>query len=191
MKSLLTALALALGLAACSTPQPALDTANNGAALSAALEAELREFRRVQAVVASHRIDSIRAQRKQTARFQSDADFGDRVLVASGQDDRTALYLKLRALSDSRIKDEKDLAASNAAIDATLAKLLTPVPEGAEKLKPVEEAFAAMGQELSAADRAKIVYSFGKEVKKAIDDNAEKIRQAEAQDIGPAPMQSK
>ena len=77
---LLAAAPLLGAMAGCgSTPQAALDQANHGAALTAALDAELKALRTAQASVAQSRLNSIRRLNTSVAQYarvrHQNADF--------------------------------------------------------------------------------------------------------------------
>jgi hypothetical protein len=174
-------------LGACATPQAALNQANNGATLMAALQAELREFRQVQANVAKGRIDSVRRQNTLLATYDADAAFEERVQRAAGRDDQLRLYEALRNLADSRAKDEADLQAKLAEFDAAYAKLLSPIPDPGSNLGTAQQTLAVLGEELSFQERAKMAADFAKEIKKSIDENKKKIDAATAAAQAEAP----
>ena len=170
----------AVVLSACSTPQAALDQANNGAALTASLESELREFRRVQAEIAKARIESMRRQNTRLATYEVDAAFEGRVQEVAGKTGQSQLYAKLKELADSRVKDEKDIQAKLAKADESFAKLLSPLPESSGKLTATQQALMTLGEQLSYKERIELTASFVKTIKKSVEDNKKKINDAEA-----------
>lgn len=184
----LPAAVLALGLGACSTPQPLLDQANNGAALAMSLQVEMANFRATQAEVSAQRLDSIRRQLASLATYQVESDFDDRVRRLAGSAGSQQLYTDLRALADSRGADERLLSKQLADIDADLAKVLAPLPDTAQALGGTQKALAVLGEELSANDRLAAVSGFARTIKAAIDDNREKIEAAK-QASAAAPVQ--
>jgi hypothetical protein len=167
-------------LAACKTPQPALDEANNGAALVASVDSELAEFRRVQSVIAQGRLDSIRTQRAMLARYEADAAFDDRLLKAAGKTAAAQLYSTLKDLSDSPSKDKSDTQGKLAELDLMLAKLVTPLPETGKSIKDTQQALATLGMQLSHEEQVKMSLKFINEVRKSIDENRKKIADVEA-----------
>lgn len=163
--------ALLGGLVGCgSTPQAALDQANHGAALTAALESELRTLRAAQASVAQSRLDSIRRLNTSMARFESEADFDERVQKAANKPGHAQLYSTLQDLSDSRAKDEEALQAALAQADAAYAKLLTPAPDPSGQLQATRQALMALSEQLSAKERLTLTASFAKAVRRAVKD---------------------
>lgn len=176
-------------LVGCATPQPLLDQANNGAALTMLLQAEMNQFRAVQGDIAQQRIESVRRQLTSLATYQGNADFDERVKKAAGATATNQLYADLRMLADSRGADEKSLAQQLLQIDADLKKVLTPLPDVGNALETTQKKLAVMGEELSAEDRIKVVSSFAKEIKAGIDDNKKKIEAAKAS-TATAPVQS-
>ena len=180
MRSSYTFAFCTLMLGGCATPQEALDQANNGAALTAALQVELREFQQVQANVAKGRIESIRRQTARLATYDADAAFEERVRKAAGRDNQLKLYENLKALADSRAKDEADLQAKLAEFDAMYAKLLAPLPDPGNKLGIAQQTLGVLGVQLTFHERAKMAAGFAKTIKKVIDDNKEKVTAATA-----------
>ena len=173
----------------CSTPQPLLDQANNGATLAMSLQAEMANFRSTQANISQHRLDAIRRQLASMATYQVESDFDDRLKKLAGAASTMQLYTDLRGLADSRGADEKLLAKQLADIDADLAKVLAPLPDTAQALAATQKAMAVLGEELSPKDRIAAVSSFAKVIKASIDDNKKKIDAAK-QGTPAAPVQS-
>jgi hypothetical protein len=172
--------ALVSALAGCaSTPKPVLDEANNGAALAAALSAQIERYREEQARVLAFRIDSIRRLRQQIAIYEVDSSFDQRVLAAAGSTRNAQLYATLVELSDSRAADEKERAAQASAIDDAMKQLTAPLPSVSKELKATQDALAKLGEELSAQERVKITAGFAQSVYKTVRDNRDKIKAAE------------
>ena len=180
--------ALALGLGACSTPQPLLDQANNGATLAMSLQTELAAFRATQSDISQQRLDSIRRQLASLATYPVAADFDDRIRRLAGPAGSQQIYADLRTLADSRGTDERALALQMAEIDADLAKVLAPLPDTAQSLAATLKTLSALGEELAPKDRVAAVSSFARTVKAAIDDNRQKI-EAARQATPAAPVQ--
>lgn len=164
-------------LAGCATPQPALDQANNGAALIGSLRAELQNFRRVQASIAQSRLESVRRQRARLAIYESGGGFDDRLLRAAGRDDLVRLYTSLRDLSESRAQDELRLKATISEIDQLLGELVKPLPEQTKSLTQAQESLAALGEELSLRRRLEEAAKFAKEIQGSIEQNKLKIEE--------------
>lgn len=173
-------------LGGCATPQEALDQANNSAALTAALQVQLREFRHVQANVAKGRIESIHRQSARLATYDADAAFEERIQKAAGRDDQLRLYNNLKDLADSSAKDEAELQAKLAEFDAVYSKLLAPLPTPGNKLEIAQQTLGVLGEQLTFHERAKMSADFAKTVKKAIDENKKKVAAATAEAGAPA-----
>lgn len=179
----LAALASVAGCA--STPKPALDEANNGAALAATLSAQIENYREEQARVLAVRVEGVRRLRQQISRYEIESEFDQRVLAAAGNTRHAQLYAKLIELSDSRAADEKEMATQAAAIDDLLKQATKPLPSVSKELKATQDALAALGAELSAAERLKVSAAFAQSVYKTVKDKRDKIEQANA-DTPPA-----
>lgn len=172
----------------CGTPQPLLDQANHGAALSISLQTEMANFRATQAAIAQQRLNSVRRQLASMSTYQSESDFDERVKKAASTA-TTQLYTELRTLADSRIEDEKVMTEQSQQVDADLAKLLSPLPDTTQALGNTQKALAVIGEELSARDRMDSAADFAKQIKAGIEDNKAKIEAAKAATTT-APVQS-
>jgi hypothetical protein len=182
---------LSLLTACASTPQPALDQANNGAALMMSLQAEVENFRTVQAAVMKERIAGIKRQQNTMATYEIDFAYDEKLLLLAGKKDVVDLYKALRDLSDSRIKDEQALGARLAEISASLDKLLTPLPEVSKEVSEAQKAMALLGEQLSVKERITIVADAAKALDKTIKDNKQKIDDAQAGTPAPASADAK
>lgn len=163
----------------CGTPQPLLNQANHGAALSISLQTEMANFRAAQSAIAQQRLNSVRRQLASMSTYQSESDFDERVKKAAGTA-TTQLYTELRTLADSRIEDEKVMAQQSQRVDADIAKLLSPLPDITQALGNTQKALAVIGEELSARDRMDSAADFAKQIKAGIEDNKAKIEAAKA-----------
>lgn len=173
-RRMLVLAACCYSLTGCSTPQAALDQANNGAALSMSLQAQMAALRAAQANVARARLDNVRDQNAVIAKYQFASAFDERVRTVIGSTAESQLATDLRMLSDSRAKDERDLAAALAALDASMAGVLDPVPVSDPQLAATEQAMAALGQELRPEQRIRSIAAFAVDLKKSIDSNRKK-----------------
>ena len=182
----LTLLTLALG--GCKTPRPALDQANNGAALTVSLAGEIKDFHGVQAKISQARLDSVRRLRVRLANYEAEANFDERVLRAADKSDALKLYTALKELSDSRAQDESQLQGKIASMDEAFARLLDPLPDATKGLAATQKALAALGEEISTRERIAITTAFVKEIRKTVEENREKIKEAE-QKAAAAPVQ--
>lgn len=169
--TLLVAAPLLGAIAGCgSTPQAALDQANHGAALTAALDAELKALRTAQAGVAQSRLDSIRRLNTSVAQYDAEAAFDERVQKAANKPAHAQLYKTLQELGDSRARDEEALQAALAQADADYAKLLAPAPDPGGQLQATRQALMALSEQLSLKERLALTAGFAKTVRKAVKD---------------------
>jgi hypothetical protein len=183
----LLAAVLTLGtLGGCATPQATLDQANNGAALTASLQQELREFRAAQARVAEERIRSLRSLQMMMARYEVASAFDQRVMEAAGNNDASSAMASLRRLVDSVAADEKELRTKQAAIDEAFAKVVSPVPQQAAQLKATQDALAVLGHHQSTEEKLRAVSEFAKGLKERI----EKAKKAAQDAAGKPPSTS-
>jgi len=172
-------------LAGCKTPQPAIDQANNGAALTLSLQTELTRMRTLQGAIAKARLDSVRRQRAMMAEYAADSAFDERIRKVVGDNAQEKLVNDLLMLSDSRATDEDELGKALAALDADMAAVLAPVPDQNGRLAATQKAMAELGTQLPLEQRARILAGFASELKEEID----KHRKA-ADTTAPAPVQS-
>jgi hypothetical protein len=189
LTSFVAALSLVAGCA--STPQPALDQANNGAALMMSLQAEVENFRTIQSAVMKERIAGIKRQQNTMATYEIDFAYDEKLLLLAGKRDVVELYKAVKDLSDSRIKDEQVLGTKLAEITASLDKLLTPLPEVSKEVNEAQKAMALLGEQLSVKERFAIVADFAKTLDKTIKDNKQKIEDAQAATPAPASAEAK
>jgi hypothetical protein len=181
----LAIIGLATALAGCATPRAVLDQANHGAALTAALHAELRNFREMQVKVAASRIETIREQELRISQYQRSAAYDDRLAKAAGKSDAITLYQTLTELADSIATDEIAQQQRLEELTKRLDALVQPLPESAATLAAVQNAMAALGAELSPSDRIKLVTGFVSDVRSEI----EKSREAADKEAKKAPVQ--
>lgn len=177
-------------LAGCATPQAVLDQANNGVSMTVSLQEALTDFRRVQASIAKGRIDSVRRQQLLLAAYESDFAYDSRVMQAVGKTDELKLFNQLKEMSDSRAKDAKDLQARLAMIDAQMAKLVTHLPDGTEKLKETQKALASLGTQLTTMERVDLGVTFAKSFKKTLEENKSKADAAVDKASATPPVQT-
>lgn len=153
----------------CGTTQASLDQANNGAALTATLQQELGMFRAAQARVAEERIRSLRSLQSMMADYEVASAFDQRVMEAAGNNEAASTMATLRRLADSMAKDEKDLLAKQAAVNESLSKLLSPVPQQAAQLKATQDALALLGHAQSDEEKLQALSVFAKGLKEEIE----------------------
>jgi hypothetical protein len=171
----------ALALTGCaSVPKEETSQANQTALLVQNFQAEAQEFKRVQALIASQRIASIKRMQTKVSKFASDAKFDDRAARLAGQDARSKLITDLQALGESRTKDAQDLAKALADLDTNFASLLSPLPDISPALDRARKTLAVLGDDLSTEDRIKAMAKFAKDVKDAVDNNKKLIEEAKA-----------
>jgi len=185
LHALVSAIALTVVLSGCKTPPAALDQANNGAALTVSLEAELREFRRVQNTIATARMTSVRNQRARLAEYEIEGGFDARIQRAAGNTAAAQLFDSLKELADSRAKDDVQLQSNLSELDAMLLKLIAPLPDSTKSLKATQEALANLGEELPERERVALVAAFAKDIRKGIEDNKKAIEAAERATASP------
>lgn len=166
----LVAAAAAVLLAACSTPQAALDQANATAGLATRFDGELAAYRKAAARVAQARLEAIRRQEALIAQLAETDVWNLRTARLAGLSDAEERRRLLINLAESREADEAATRQRLTGLDAQLASLVAPLPSSAAKLTALKRALADMGTELPAGERLKLaldaVASVRDEVKK-------------------------
>lgn len=172
--------------AACSTPQIAMDQANNGVKLTQQLQQEIERYQRHTKASAERRLEVVRVQEAnalQRARITGFASFID---AKTGRDAPSAssaglireVHDKYAALIAEEEKGQQELAQR-------LASVVKDLPSPSEKLGSIQKALAALGTELSPTERAAIVTKFLKDAKEIVDKNV-KATEAAASAASPS-----
>lgn len=182
MRTLLKAMCLATGglLAACATPQAALDQANHGASLISQLESALGEFRRIEQNAQDARLRSLQDQLAAIEEVKKSTLRDARARTSAGDHATPALIARLQGDADGLAADAAAAQAAREANDAALASLLGPLPSTAASTTDAQKKLAEMGSELSRETRLREFRSFAKAIRKSIEENRQKIAEAEA-----------
>jgi hypothetical protein len=179
MKTSPLLLLVLLALSGCaSTPQAALDQANNGAALTMGLAAELKGFSDQEQRVMAIRQTEIASNNAAVAATSANQEYDLALLKASNRKAETELYKTLLALSDARAA-----AAKAAVVDADKAAkefdgLLAALPDRTKEIDGVTTALTALGRQLSASERYHAAKDFIDPVRKTIKESKDKIDEA-------------
>jgi DNA repair exonuclease SbcCD ATPase subunit len=162
---------LVAALSACGTPQPALDQANSTAAVAAALQNELANYKAAAARVAAARLASVRNQEALIAQLQETDAFNVRTARLAGLGATEDARRNLVELAQSRADDEAATRKRLAELDQTLKDLVKPLPGATEKLKAVQEALGALGTELSTSERLSLTIDAVRTVREELEKN--------------------
>jgi hypothetical protein len=171
--STLGALCAAILAVACSTPQVALDHANNGVRLTQLMQAELTRYSQNSKLAADRRLATVQQQEASTLDTERVRALGDYLDAQSGRaDDSVASARILRDASSkyTQLQDDEDKAQKDLA--DRLTAIVKDLPSPAEKLGAVQRALADLGTELSPAERFAIVSKFLEDSKAIVDKNA-------------------
>ncbi|HEY0062002.1 MAG TPA: hypothetical protein VGC21_07765 [Telluria sp.] len=170
---------LSLLSAACSTPQVAMDQANNTVGLLSQLDQELAGLRQVQERIAEQSLASLRKIELRAGRGSADTAARVRLHRVAKDPLGPALFETVRDSADA-LANERDQAHTEAkALDARLAALMQPLPQSTQSIAAVQLPLAAMGTELSHQTRFAESRQFFDEVKAAVEANKKKIAEAE------------
>lgn len=179
----------ALLCAGCGTPPPVLDQARNTGALTAALQGEVQEYRRVQALIVQQRIDNIRVQLASVARNEMRTTYADLLDEAVGTTEEKVLYRQLLELTSAYAELNQAHGTKLKGIDDQLSKVLSPLPSTNAKLAAVQKAVIPLSDELSPSERLTALTQFAKAMKEGIDEARKKIDDAQkATPASPAPL---
>ena len=168
---LILPVAAAIILAACGTPQVALDQAQHGVALIEGLTKELTRYDRNTKLAEARRLAAIKDNKASVSLNASQTQLTSGLMTDAGMTGPLATEALLHRaagyygrLVDQQEKDRIELAEK-------MSKLLQDVPSPADKLAAVQKAMAEMGTQLSPSERLAIVTTFISEVKAASDAN--------------------
>lgn len=179
---------LALLLAACATPQPALDQGNATAALVANFDAELVAYRKAVARVAATRLDSIRRQETLLAELAESNAWSLRTARLAGLGDFEDRRESLVALAQSPERDEATTKQRLAELEAELAALVKPLPSNSAKLAALKKALAELGTELPADEHLKLALDAVQTVRDEVKKNREAATKIQSKEpAAPAP----
>ena len=171
---------LVVMLAACTTPQAALQQANHTTSLMAELDRELAAFRHTRTVAEQAQRESIQDQQKALAEARVLSGPWIRSRTSAGDKAPAELMQKLIADAEALATDETEAANALKANDEAVAKLMTPLPGTNTALTKAQTNMALMGEELPAATRAVELRKFAQAVRDNIDANRKKIDEAQA-----------
>jgi hypothetical protein len=176
---LILAIAAILPTCGCSTtPQAALDQANNGTYLMLAMQGEIQKFRAEEATISRLRVDALLQARLDLERKANIRADDDRLYAAAGKTAISANMPKIIALADARAKDDMALNATEEEINKSIAELLSPLPDMTKELENSKKSLAILGDDLSPAERLRIFANFAKDVKGSVDANMKKVEDA-------------
>jgi len=171
--------ASAVLVSACSTPQAALDVANNTAGLVGEMDKELREFRRVQATLNRDRRDLVREQAQAIALSQAviaeNNLFHAETASPTVQATARSLQAMTLGLAEIDVRTQADLAA----VDKRLLGLTSPLPATTDRAITVQKALILMGAELPRDVRLEEFQTFYRTVHDGVEKNRQKIKDAE------------
>jgi hypothetical protein len=174
-------------IAGCGTPQAVINQAEDGVAVTAELDSELRDFIRAENLSEQAVLDSATAQKKIALRLTRANASNDLASVATGD----ASVLTVIAQGDKYLKELAQLdeasAASMAEVTSASGKVLTPLPSTTEALTNTQAKFAEFGKKLSTEVRAAEFQTILAAVRKVAKDNKEKMSEA-SKTTAPAPL---
>ncbi|HEY8608312.1 MAG TPA: hypothetical protein VIM12_14450 [Noviherbaspirillum sp.] len=169
---------LTCALAACSTPQAALDQANHGVALVSQMELELKAFRKAEAHSEKLLVESIERQRTQAVRLDRNLRVDDLARQAAGDARAAYIISNMTALVQGLAESEAEAIADQKAINAALGKLLLPLPSTAAAITETQRKFADMGKELSWSKRQDDLKPLAEKVRESVRENKKRIDEA-------------
>lgn len=159
---------------ACTTPQIALDHANNGAQLTQHLQSELLRYKEASKLASERRIAAVQEQQENALRNARTRAFDDYLDTTANRN--TAWMASARRLQEAQGKYASLLSDEEKAqkeLAERLAAVTKDLPTPGEKLGAVQKALADLGTELSPSERFAIVQKFLAESKAIVDKNAQ------------------
>lgn len=170
-------------MAACNTPQVALDQANHGVRLAERLKTEVEGFRQRAELEAHRKLIEIEVMsREASAEAVVLATYENRAKLAG----QTAL-LEARRLMRADLEFLEKALADQQAADRAFAKEYDELRKSAavppHKIEALQKALADLGTEIPLADRMDAVASFMKQAKETVD----KVKQSASATPGAAP----
>lgn len=163
----------AICLAACSTPKVALDHANNGVALTAGLQRELVTYDEQQKTIDKLRRQVVIDETLQAKRYLRENEFDDANALLIGESGKFAAYTQMRQAAELRAKLVAEKAADEKEVQNAMDSLMKPAAPPIPKIAVAQKTLADLGEEMSFADRLKLVSKFIKEVQAEVKSNKE------------------
>ena len=159
-------------LASCSTPQVALEQANNSVRLIQNLQTELSTYQANVKLLAQRRMTSIERLYATTSNLVRSQQFDVYLSGKAGLSSELEARERLRDASDTYSKLIAAEDKSQEQLAARLATLVKGLPTPSDKLGAVQKAMAELGTELSAKERVAIVTKFLKQAKCIVNQGA-------------------
>ncbi|MGE5490311.1 MAG: hypothetical protein ACM31P_03400 [Actinomycetota bacterium] len=173
-------------LTGCATPKEALNQANHGVALISQMELELKEFRRIETASEQAHLGILAQQKAAIIKNTLALSIDNRARQAAGAAQVVRQIDSMTSLIQGMADDEATVDATQATVDKALATLLAPLPSTTVATTASQTALADLGKELPFKIRAEEFKSFVDTVKKSVDDNKKKIKDAENPVTNPA-----
>lgn len=168
-----------LCLVGCATPDAALQYANHSTKLMSSLDGQLKELRRIEAASEDAQQEALAAQRSVLARLSAAAQRDRAASKSSGDTLFLGLHDQMLADADALAARREAMNAQDSAYAATLQSLMKPLPDATPAIAEAQTKMAAMGAELDRKTRVNELLDFAQAVKKSVDENKEKIKNAE------------
>ena len=154
----------------CTTPQPILDLARQGAATVGLAEISLREYLTLTQSQLTARMDLLRIDAQQEVRGRTRLEFDLFVARQAGEPVKEDTANLIRILGDEhrRLREKETLELERIAKKSTLdVSTLAQLP--AEKLAAAKKSFAVLAQELTPQEWAELAVGHAREIKVGVD----------------------
>lgn len=171
--------AVALALVGACASQPAVDQANNTVKLMSLVDTQVRQFRQVEQAAEQALSDSLQAQQRFSAQLQVPAALDASAAESAGDTVRGPMQAQMLADADGVASAVSAFGAAKAAQDQKLAALLAPLPSSSDSITAAQAKVAAMSTKLSLQTRLDELESMAQGIKKDVDVNKKKIRDAQ------------
>ena len=161
---------LTLGLAACSTPQEARESADFAVGMVTQLETQLRQFRLEQEFSAEQRLRALRAHEATLLKVMAAQNKEARIRQTIGITGHQAVAQRLQELAEVEQASETELQAALKDLDAQVQALLKSLPDTAKTSADTAKALGEMGAELPLSVRAVEFRAAVEAVRQTVDD---------------------
>ena len=154
----------------CTTPQPILDLAGQGAATVGLAEFSLREYLTLTQSQLAARMDLLRIEAQNEVRDRTRREFDLFVARQAGEPVKEDTANLIRVLGDERrrLREKEALELESVAKKSTLdVSTLAQLP--IEKLAAAKKSFAVLAQELTPREWVELAVGYAREIKAGVD----------------------
>ena len=191
MKRLLLPVCAAVGLlAACSTPRPVLDQANNTARLLVLLQTQVAELRQLHMAALNARNEALFEREKRLKELVAMAELDEEASQSAGLSASLNLRKELLANADAVAQSSAALVTVAAESASVGQSALVAIPNLDKPLAEAQRKAAVLGTELSQKERREELLAFAQDAIDALKAAQAKVQAAKAAASGAASVAS-